>query len=674
MTRISPLFLTFCALGAAFVAPSFCFAADAQTEEADIPQIVITPTRIPSEINRLPVDVSVVTRQDIETQGIVSLQDAVESLPGVSFVHSPNLGGIASMFMRGAESSHTLVLLDGMPINDPSDPEGSFNFGEDLLGSVDHIEAVQGPSSVLYGSQAIGGVINLVSRAPVTAGQTQQLDIAGGSAGTGQGEGLVSGTLGKTSYLMNVQGQHTDGYDTIPSRFGSTNDLGLKDGSDTYSLFSKLGYALDDNTKLQGQIRWRDLSYKLEQNPSADPSYFGTSTALNWQLRGTHDWLNKKAETTLSLSENLSHRTYTDNPNADNQNSSLNFLRAHYMGARYMVDGQNDFRLPSARFVNDVHYTQGVTYQFEAANINYISNGSYGPYNQAARAAQGQTGIFQQIQGRALDRVDVTAGMREDMPDLYPDHFTYKTGAVLQLPEVAGRIKSSFGTSYRTPSLYERYGVDSYGLVGNANLRSETAESWDAGFEKDMKIDGNRHFATLGATYFETTTRNMIEYEDSSTPTDYQNIARAETNGVETQLKLSPTSWVEAHLNWTCMNAINASGQTAASVPNGEPLMRRPHNVANADVTTWITPEWDVTPKIRYTGTATDTLYDNGGNWTGYGHVGGTTVVDFSSNYRYTDQASVYGRIVNLLNRTIESPNGYRQEGFSFLIGFRYKQ
>ena len=337
------------------------------------------------------------------------------------------------------------------------------------------------------------------------------------------------------------------------------------------------------------------------------------------------------------------------------------------------MDAQNDFHLPDAGILDDMHLTHGVTYAVESTNISYISNSAYGPYNQFAHAVEGQTGLFEQMQGRVLKRVDVTAGLREDFPDLYADRTTGKVGAVLQLPEISGRVKSSYGTSYRIPSLFERYGIDSSGLVGNSALRPERAQSWEAGIEKDIPLKDNRRFATIGSTYFETTTKNLIQY-NSGAITQYQNVALAQINGVETQIKLRPLYWLEATTNWTSLNAINASGQTFGSTPPNEQLLRRPHNVANGSVTVWVTPEWRVTPQMRYTGAAYDALYDNTGAWAGRGRVGGYSLVDLSSDYAVTDQATVYGHIQNLLNRTVETPNGYRQEGFAFLVGLRYRE
>ncbi len=135
-----------------------------QTSQPAIPDMIVSATRVPTPAERIPAATTVVTRQDIEERGYVTLADALAAVPGFRLVQAGGPGQQASGFVRGTNSRHVLVLRDGVPLNDSSEPNGAFNFGNELLGDVERIEVVRGPVSAVYGTAAIGGVVNLITR------------------------------------------------------------------------------------------------------------------------------------------------------------------------------------------------------------------------------------------------------------------------------------------------------------------------------------------------------------------------------------------------------------------------------------------------------------------------------------------------------------------------------
>ena len=150
-------------LASLLLAPSTALA-QVSVPPATLPDVVVTPTRVPTLIDGIPAGVTVIDRNEIATRGYTTLPEALEAVPGLLVVQSGGPGGNASVFIRGTNSNQVLVLRDGVPINDPSDPGGAFNFGVDTLADIERIEVVRGPMSSLYGSGAIGGVINLITR------------------------------------------------------------------------------------------------------------------------------------------------------------------------------------------------------------------------------------------------------------------------------------------------------------------------------------------------------------------------------------------------------------------------------------------------------------------------------------------------------------------------------
>ena len=145
--------------------PFAAFAQEPPTPDAvHLPDVTVTATRVPTLAEQIPAGVTIITRDTIDSRGYTTLPEALSAVPGLRIVQSGGQGGNASVFIRGTNSNQVLVLRDGVPVNDPSDPGGAFNFGVDTLADIDRIEVVRGPMSSLYGSGAIGGVINLPQR------------------------------------------------------------------------------------------------------------------------------------------------------------------------------------------------------------------------------------------------------------------------------------------------------------------------------------------------------------------------------------------------------------------------------------------------------------------------------------------------------------------------------
>ena len=169
-------------------------------------EIVVTATRVPTPVLDIPAGVSVIDRQTIEQRGYTTLTEALSAIPGVRVSQSGGPGGNASVFVRGTNSNQVLVLRDGMPLNDASDSSGAFNFGVDTLADVERIEVIRGPMAALYGSGAIGGVINLISRQGHEPGLHVTGELAGGYPRQIEGNVNASGIEGPFDYSATFEG------------------------------------------------------------------------------------------------------------------------------------------------------------------------------------------------------------------------------------------------------------------------------------------------------------------------------------------------------------------------------------------------------------------------------------------------------------------------------------
>jgi vitamin B12 transporter len=280
-------------LAALAVSPTLAQPADAPPvavggppgATAAITETVVTATRIPTPIERVPAGVTVIDRRLIEERGYQTVAEALRVVPGLSLTQTGGIGQQASAFIRGTASRHALVLLDGVPINDASDPNGAFNFGNDLLGlEVDRIEVLRGPASSLYGSGAIGGVVNIVTRrAPADRPFEVFGEAAGGSNRTLRLGAGVAGTVGQFDYLLSLRSLSTRGSDATADRF--TRNTGERDGFRGTSSTARLGWSPSERFRAEAILNYRENEFGLDNVPNDDPNYEADDRRWTGQVR-----------------------------------------------------------------------------------------------------------------------------------------------------------------------------------------------------------------------------------------------------------------------------------------------------------------------------------------------------------------------------------------------------
>ncbi len=617
--------------------------------------VVVTATRIATPLDRAPAKVSVVTRRDIERNAWQTLPEALRTSPGLNVVSSGGPGANTSVFLRGNNSDHVLVLLDGMPINDPALSAGAFNFGDDLLGGLDRIEVVRGPASSLYGSNAIGGVINLITGAGADRPAVATLDAGLGSDGTWRGAAGLRGSVDRFDYGLTLEGFSTDGDNNTPSRVASRN-LGESDGFDNLTATAKAAYRLD-SVRLEGLLRWRDAEFALDNVPTDDPNSTGESRHLAWQTAAEAELIAGRLTSRLAIGQSRFDRGFTNRADAlsvGTNDDSFDSVRTH-------VDLQNTLTLPPVDAVTDAVLAFGGSFSREDAEFRTRSTSAFGPFNQDVDAEADTAALFAHAQARFGGAVDVTAGIRFDSPDDFGDRATWRVGAVVPLPGTPARIKAAAGTAYKAPTLYDRFGRTNFGYRGNPDLDAEESIGWEAGVEADVPGFGRNDFAGLSATWFTSDVDNLIQFDFVRNTS--VNIASAEIEGVETEATVRPVRAVELGLAWTWTDARNAQ--------TGQRLLRRPEHQFSLDARIEPVRGFTLSPEIVYVGQRLDVVYADSGGFVGTRPVGGHWQVNLAAVWRVTADVSLYARGGNLLDRTIEDPNGFARPDRGGLVGVR---
>ena len=627
----------------------------AYAEEIALPDTVVTATRVPTPASLIPAGVTTIDRQTIEARGYNTLTDALADVPGFHVSASGGPGGQASVFVRGTNSNHVLVLRDGMPINDSSDPGSAFNFGVDTLSDVERIEVIRGPMAALYGSGAIGGVINLISRRGTEPGPHLTVDLSGGYPAQVRGAVSVTGTEGKFDYALTAASQSQRGFDSTPQRM--TSYTGIPQGYRDRIATLNLGYTPVEGTRFSLFLRGRQALFSF--NTLGTPTYDtansqGSADSLLGRIGVQSTLFGGVWETGLFVGRLQEDRRYFEAlaPADPNQNA---------------MDNRYHTRRTDVQWNNTVHVgdTTSVTfgYQHLIDSITVRANNNFGgfPFTQNASARMIGDAIYAGVQTTLWKRLTLTGQIRQDWVAMNAP-FTWRLGAVLDTPEIDTRFKVAYGTAFRAPSLFDRFGVDSFGYVGNPGLKPETAQGWEIGFSTTLPAYGQSDFVTFGTTYFNEQVNNLIVGVFFPVDTAI-NIGSAHLQGFETQLALHPAKWLTLRVTHTYTDAQDADA--------GSKLLRRPQHTGSFDAIITPLPGLKIVPDVAYTGAFRDALIDNGGNFLTSGTTQHGLIANLSVSYEVTPAVQVYAAAKNLFGSRFESVNGFQTPGTSVIAGVR---
>jgi len=635
------------------------FAARADDQTIYGP-ITVTATRIPTPASQVPAGVTVLTQADFAKQGDNTLVQALSTVPGVNVVQLGGPGNQASVFIRGTNSEDVLVLLDGVPVNDPATANGAFDFGQFVLADIERVEIVRGAMSGLYGSNAIGGVINIITKRGTKPNQAT-ITAAGGYPAQAQTSATLSGVTGKFDYALTGGIDEEAGFDYTPKRMSV-----YANNQDPYRSrlgSMQLGYSVTPQTRVYVILRAQgtdsaspDLAYPVFDDPNNyfyNSSYFGklgvSSTLLDGRLR-TDLFV-------AQLQDQLHNRNLLDA-------NDPNFASANdiYHGYRTDTQWNNTLRLSDTGALTQSSLLFGTEYINDTAHEHVDEDN--GGYTIFVHASQHSWSGHMGLQTTVANRLTLTGAVRDDTVSSFGNAVTWRAGAVLAVPEIDTTLKGSVGTGFLAPSLFDLYYVDNFGDSGNPDLRPEYSTGWEIGPQFDIPAFGQADFLSVSATYFSTSIRDLIQaVANANGAYTEENVSQANINGVETDYVLNPAPWLSAELNYTYTRAVSGT--------NGPALLRRPQNAGSATVTVKPLPGLSITPQVQYVGRFNDYLYNDSGYLTGTGSADPGTVVNLNVSYRLNDKFTLFAAGKNILNSNFEAANGLQIPGASLLMGVR---
>lgn len=645
---------------------SVCLGAEEGDPVPVMDETVVTATRTAEAQSTLGVATGVVTEKQIEERQARDVREVLRTLPGLNIVSSGGPGSTTSLFTRGGEDNYTKVLIDGVGVNLGG---GAYDFGRLQTENIERIEIVRGPQSALYGSDAISGVINIITKKG--AGKPAL------HASTSNGTYLK----GDNNYVGEQSLGFTGGNDWIGASlaYARVDDNGFLDVNHDYwnNTFSgRIDLYPKDNLDLTLTGRYEDSKLKFptesagDQLSPLDPDQNTSTAAWLWTLN-----------TTYQMSEWLEHVILLGYRDNDVDYNDPENLPADAFGAffseteeqRYSVDYHFNVRYPETENLKST-FTGGVEYLDE--DYDQKTRSIFFGFDSRSHLSENRDnwGFYAQEQLSLYDRLHLTAGARYEDNSEFGSEFVPRGSVAYEMKEYGTKFRGAAGKGFKTPTFTENF---ANGFAeGNPDLDPEKSVSWEVGV--DQALWGNR--LVLGVTYFDQKFDDLIAYV--ATPAgvpDFENIQQAESRGVELSASIYPGAGFTIGGSYTYLNSevTDDGGQGGAGsiFEEGQDLLRRPDHTASAYVN-WAWHALQIRVDGRYVGERDDLNFST---------FPGTRVtlddyfiVNLAAFYtipwsnQYIKELKVFGKVLNLLDEEYEEIVGFSAPDPSFSLGLSF--
>lgn len=602
-------------------------------------KIVIGATRIATPISQVASSVTVITAPTIEMRQDRSLPDVLREVPGVTIAQTGGAGGQSSIFLRGSNSNHTKLLLDGIDIGDPSTPSGAADISKILAGDMARVEVLRGPQGALYGSDAIGGVISIVTKngeGPLALSANAE----GGSFGTFNQWGHASGSEVAFHYAATLQHQHSSSTPVTPLNLLRPGERRNDDFYDNVTATAKLGYDLAPNFDLGLVGRYTNSLGKFTGDAfdfvtfASFPSPTRTRlSSLQYQTRGTAHLVLWDGRFDQTLGVAYGHAiAATQDPNNGDSRAIGDRIKLDWQGNIGIADGQ--MLVLGAETARDALHP-GLAFGFAS------------PLSRGITTNAGFAELQSDFGGGFFNSISI----RYDDNSRFGDKTTWRVAPVWAIEGTGTKLKASAGTGFKAPALQQLYGT----FGGNVNLKPETSFGYDIGVEQSL-LDGA---LTAGVTWFRSDIKNLI-VSGPAPAFQLQNIGKARTDGVEAELDWRALETLSVRASYTYTDALDTRTHLA--------LLRRPRHKASLGADWLATDDVTLNATLLYVGPQIDGNRDFSIPRL---KMPDYVTLDLAASYKLTDTWTLFGRIENATDTQYQSPDGFLRPGIGAYGGIK---
>lgn len=612
---------------ALIIAGAFAPQAHAATTQAS-DQIVVTASRATQDAREIGSSVSIITSEDLQKQQIIFVKDALQDLPGVK-ITSDRPGDYTGVSIRGSNNDEVLWLIDGIELGDPSSTSTEFRADHLTSRDIARIEVLRGNQSSLYGSDAIGGVVNIITKRATEDGLEVNADAEAGSHGTLSGSTSLLGKQGAMDFRLTATGYRHNGPSLADPRTAPAGAVTEKDEYWRYGFSGRVGVEATQNLSLQAIGLWQDSFSDLDSAPSADN--FNTVKKQEYAYAGQANYHSddKAFRAALTASRYVTQRLYFGTSNRPDGDMYKGYKDELTLALNYNA-------------IEAVSLAAGLNWEREKTDqLTFYS----GDFNEQITTKS----AYAEVALRPIENLTITAAARLDDNsrfgtfDTYRGTLAYITGPV--------KLRASYGTGAKAPGLYQLFDP----LYGNLDLKVETSSGGDLGFDLALQQG-----LTLQMSYFFNHKTNEISF-DSSRGTDggYDQFGRSRAQGVELGLVATPFNWLTISQSFSVIeheadNSLNGDGPYLDT--------GRPEYYGSTAISLTPVERTNVTARLRYAD----------GNASGWGGATKSyAVADLLGSVAVTDKVEIYARIVNLFDKWYQVSYGTQTLGRSAYGGVR---
>lgn len=621
-------FGTACAVSAIAILASL----PAHAQFTELPQIVVTPNRAPTDATKTGSRVETVSREEIEEKSQPLVIDYLDRLPGISISTPGGPGGEGSLSVRGAPRRYVKTLFNGIDISDPTSPQVQTSYQYLLSSGIDTIEVLKGSQSTLYGSDAIAGVIGLSTLGDIEPGITHLLHGEGGSFGTARGSYGLRAANEDAKAAINIAGFRTDGISAAAA--GSE-----RDGYENVTFDAAGEYRVNDVVSVFGSLLYIDARAEYDDDFVRADDPFGVNRNLSKQLAGRAgfnvDLMDGRLKNQFSVQAfNVDRRIRSAGLNDTGDRTSFD---GDYLGNRVKLDWNGSF---AATDVFSIQY--GADYERQEAKTTTMS--VFPPFPDSVGRSDERsslTGVWTQVIAEPVAGFVLTGGLRHDSHSEFGSYTTYRATGSYAF-DTGTRLHSSLGTGFRSPSLYELYDP----FAGNDTLQPEESFSFDIGVEQRFLDD--RMIADV--TFFHLDIDNLIDYVNFGY---VQTPGRSRQQGVEASVIYDVNEWLALGAAYTYTSTRDANGNRNVRVPRHEIGLSAAYRPAE---------KWTISADAKI---AVDTVDAGAFELDDY------VLVNAKVAYQATESTEFYVRAENLLDQDYQTVRGYNTPGFGAFAGFK---
>ena len=633
-----------------FFLPFLLLAQD--TSYNQLNEVVTTANKFEQKQSTTGKVITVINKELIDKSAGKTLMQLLNEQAGIIINGAlNNQGSVQTVYMRGASSGRTLILLDGIPINDPSMINNEFDLNLFSLNNIERIEICKGAQSTLYGSDAVAGVINIITtKKEVDKPFNGDAAVSAGNYGSLKGNLQLYGKTGKLSYTARYAHVHTNGFSSATDTLHNSNQKFDPDDYDGEAANAQVSYQATDalsfktfalyshyNAGIDAGVFTDDKDYSIHNKSFITGAGFGYKKSI-FSITGTYQYSEQ-------------NRHYT--------NDSLDKTSTYFEDNRYRSKNQFAELYGNIKLGKYFTLLAGSDYRFSSYHQLYLSVSGFGPFNDTVPShSTHQTSAYASLIFKSLhDKLNIEAGGRFNDHSIYGNNWTYTFNPSYSFNN-SFRIFANASSGYKAPGIFQLFDVYS----GNKNLKAETSKSYEAGFAVQKK------YLNARAVYFYRDIKNGIDY--NYTTFQYFNYVRQKVNGAELEVTVKPTDYITLNANYTYLSPRETSQnrETNYDTITYHYLLRRPKNSLNATFALQPAKPLYISLSAKYV----SRRYDVGGYLSPDVSLKAYCIFDVYAEYKYKQNTKLFAQAQNLFNHTFYDVYGYNSIPFLLNAGVMF--